>query len=305
MNDMKKYLFLLPVALAAACNSGTEFTSHTVEEPCTEIVAYLPAPGQFINDPTSGFDGVDTPEKAVAYAEKRFAAGTYVSLGGWGGCIVVRFDKPVPATGGYDLWVQGNQTSNSSEPGIVWVARDDDGDGAADDGVWYELRGSEYGKSGYRRNYSVTYTRPADRQDVAWSDSEGATGTIDYLPQFHAQANYYPAWLVEDEITFTGSLLPYNGEEGIIENTPSWLLRAYEWGYADNYSPVDAAGQRNRLSIGDAVTADGTPANLSQISLVKVQTGVNGKSPLKNNDIGETSTEVCGIGCYRVVTKSE
>ena len=49
----------------------------------------------------------------------------------------------------------------------------------------------------------------------------------------------------------------------------------------------------------DAVTADGSPANLQQIDFIKVQTGVNAKAPL----IGEISTEVCGIGCYRTVTK--
>ena len=55
----------------------------------------------------------------------------------------------------------------------------------------------------------------------------------------------------------------------------------------------------NRLRISDAVTADGSPANLQQIDFIKVQTGVNAKAPL----IGEISTEVCGIGCYRTVTK--
>lgn len=300
---MRKYLFLLPALLAAACNSGEEFTSSTIEEPCSEIIAYRPAPGQFINDPASGFAGVDTPEKALAYVRKRFDAGSYVSLGSWGGYLTVRFDKPVTATGGYDLWVAGNQGLNSSEPGIVWVAPDEDGDGEADDGLWYELRGSEWGKAGYVRNYSVTYTRPADAEAVSWRDSEGRTGTVDYLPQFHAQPNYYPAWIADNTLTFTGSLLPANGEQGIVENTPSWLLKAFEWGYADNLSTVDAAGQTNRFRLGDAVTADGSPARLRQIGLVKVQTGVLGKSPLKDNDIGETSTEVCGIGCYRVVTK--
>ena len=42
-----------------------------------------------------------------------------------------------------------------------------------------------------------------------------------------------------------------------------------------------------------------SPANLQQIDFIKVQTGVNAKAPL----IGEISTEVCGIGCYRTVTK--
>jgi len=38
----------------------------------------------------------------------------------------------------------------------------------------------------------------------------------------------------------------------------------------------------------DAVTADGSPANLQQIDFIKVQTGVNAKAPL----IGEISSTV-------------
>lgn len=56
----------------------------------------------------------------------------------------------------------------------------------------------------------------------------------------------------------------------------------------------------NRLRISDAVTADGAPANLAQVDFIMVQTGVNAKAPL----IGEVSTEVSGIGCYRTVTKT-
>lgn len=313
MKTMKKYAILFTALLAAACNSGEEQTTTTVEEACTRIVEYTPAPGQFINEPASGFQNVTTQEAACRYAEERIAAGNYVSLGGWGGYIVAKFDTPVPAanssaassTGGYDLWVKGNQMSNASEPGIVWVAPDADGDGTPDE--WFELRGSEYGKTGYIRNYSVTYTRPAAaKQDVAWTDSEGASGTIDYLPQYgHTQDSYYPAWISNNTLTFSGSRLPANGTTGQIENTSSWLLKPFEWGYADNLSEVDALRQVNRFRISDAVTADGTPANLREISFIKVQTGVNGKSPIKDNNIGETSTEVCGLGCYRTITRFE
>lgn len=43
------------------------------------------------------------------------------------------------------------------------------------------------------------------------------------------------------------------------------------------------------------------PANLAQVDFIMVQTGVNAKAPL----IGEVSTEVSGIGCYRTVTKKQ
>ena len=52
---------------------------------------------------------------------------------------------------------------------------------------------------------------------------------------------------------------------------------------------------------GMTLTADGEPANLTQVDFIKVQTGVNDARPL----IGEISTEVCGIGCFRTVTRKE
>ncbi len=112
----------------------------------------------------------------------------------------------------------------------------------------------------------------------------------------HTQA-YYPEWIVENEITFAGTRLPNNiGKAG-----EKWTMEAFAWGYADNYSASDRIGMTNRLRISDAVTADGAPANLSQVDFIMVQTGVNAKAPL----IGEVSTEVSGIGCYRTVTKKQ
>lgn len=72
-------------------------------------------------------------------------------------------------------------------------------------------------------------------------------------------------------------------------------------GVRRHYSASDRIGMTNRLRISDAVTADGAPANLSQVDFIMVQTGVNAKAPL----IGEVSTEVSGIGCYRTVTKKQ
>ena len=92
---MKRYALLILAAAAAACNSSEEFVSARVSQPADRIVEYTPAPGQFINEPQSGFTDVTTPEAACAYAEQRIAQGAYVSLGGWGGTLVARFDEPL------------------------------------------------------------------------------------------------------------------------------------------------------------------------------------------------------------------
>ena len=67
---------------------------------CTKVFEYTPAPGQFINETkTGGFNGSQTTaEAACAYAEERFATDIWVSLGGFGGYIVVGFDHSIENT---------------------------------------------------------------------------------------------------------------------------------------------------------------------------------------------------------------
>ena len=162
------------------------------------VIAYVPAPGQFINDAMVGFDGNETgPQAALEYADRRLhsvdaSLRGMVSLGGFGGYIVVGFDHSIQASGGYggyDFSITGNQFSGSSEPGVVWVMPDENGNGEPDDGPWYELRGA-YSDSSVR-SYSVTYYRP-DREDTAvrWRDSEGHEGEIARVSS-HPQS-YYP-----------------------------------------------------------------------------------------------------------------
>lgn len=292
---MKKYLFLLPL-LTAACNSGSVTTTTQRLESASEILEYTPAPGQFINEALSGFDNVTTPEAACRYAQGRLATGDYISLGGWGGYLVARFDKPVKALAeGYEIYIAGNPMATSSEPGVVWVMQDRNGNGLADDGPWFELRGSEFDRS--VRDYSITYTRPSDdNQPVQWRDNKGQTGEIERMNQ-HRQSSYYPAWIETSELTFEGVRLPDNVGQGTVEGEQAWTPTAFAWGYVDNYSKIDMARGYNRLRIADAITSDGLPARLQQIDFVKIQTGVNAKAPA----IGEISTEVCGIACMRIV----
>ena len=316
---MKKYAFPLAALLLAACNSGEEITTTQTDEPVARILEYTPAPGQFINEEArsggafdnvdtileytpapgqfingtmAGFDHVASEADALRYAADRLASNNWVSLGGWGGYLVAAFAEPVPNTGGYDLYVKGNAMNTSSEPGVVWVMQDANGNGMPDD-TWYELKGSEYDNAATIRGYAVTYTPLADGS-AAWTDDRGGSGTIDRMDE-HTQASYCPAWIEPADLKFTGTRLRDNVEQA----DGQWRPQAFAWGYADNFSTVDRIGTTNRLRISDAVTADGSPANLQQIDFIKVQTGVNAKAPL----IGEISTEVCGIGCYRTVTK--
>lgn len=304
---MKKYVLIL--LLATACNSSETITTSRIEEAASRVLEYTPAPGQFINNPQAGFPAdtpITTSAEAVAYAQARLKMGGepdagaetasygYVSLGGWGGYIVLGFDTPVPNTGDYDLYVTGNSFNGSSEPGIVWVAQDADGDGSHLGETWYELKGSEYANTKTRFGYEATYAEQADGT-VTWTDNNGGDGSIDRT--IHTQS-YVPAWV--QPLSYTGTRLPdnvlFDQETGIYDMT------SFAWGYVDNASTIDGAGTKNRFKIANAVDADGNPANLRQIDFVKIQTGVNCKA---GNNVGEISTEVCAVGCYRTVTQAE
>ncbi len=71
------------------------------------------------------------------------------------------------------LLLQETLFDGSSEPGIVWVMQDENGDGLPND-TWYELRGSEYGKAETWQDYAVTYHKPTGIQlPTPWTDNHG------------------------------------------------------------------------------------------------------------------------------------
>lgn len=257
-----------------------------------KVFEFLPAPGQFVNERYSAL----TMQEACNYAIERFNADAYVSLGGFGGYLIVGFDHSIDNMGGYNIAIKGNAFDGNSEPGIVWVMKDDNGDGLPND-IWYELKGSEYGKDETIADYAVTYYKPTEpKQNVKWRDNKGNEGEIDYIT-FHQQDYYYPLWVNEDSYTLCGTcLMARNYDKS--GNGTYWVNDNYDWGYADNYSLIDG-GEYNLFKISNAVKKDGTPADLKYIDFVKVQVGVNAKSGW----LGEISTEVFGIFDYNILKK--
>lgn len=265
-----------------------------------KVYEYTPAPGQFINElsQNTGFIGNETtPQQAIEYATKRLNKKAHVSLGSFGGYIIIGFDHSIAPSGReYDFAIQGNAFNSSSggsnEPGIVWVMQDINGNGQPDD-EWYELKGSETGIDGTIQDYEVTYYRPAPRAHTPWVDSEGNSGSVD-MNAYHGQEYYYPNWIKEDSYTLYGTrLTPRNNQDPV---TGYWANNAYEWGYVDNMGSdnlvggnvIDGSGQRNGFKIANAIYHDGTPVKLQYIDFIKVQCGVLSKSGW----LGEISTEV-------------
>ena len=315
---MKKYIYLLfAIIITSSCNKD-DVISEELEDyyrakteisvaEHTVVFEFTPAPGQFINETkVGGFTGEETtPEAAVAYATKRMNEGLYVSLGGFGGYIVVGFDHSIDNTGSYDFGIEGNSFKGSSEPGIVWVMQDKNGNGLPDD-TWFELAGSETGKETTVRNYAVTYYRPSEpQQPVKWTDNLGNEGEVDYLKQFHKQDYYYPLWITADSYTLTGTCLEARNYDQSGNGT-YWVQAEYDWGYVDNFSEIDrltddnnanAAANANYFKISNAIDAEGNPVDLKYIDFIKVQTGCNTKSGW----LGENSTEVFGFFDYSMI----
>lgn len=239
------------------------------------VFSYIPAPGQFIN--TSLGD--------MASVQKITTNGT-ITLGAWGGQIVLGFDHSVLNKAGDDLKVTGNAPGTAitpmAEAGIVWVMQDVNGNGLPDD-TWYELKGSAYSQPGYSREHSVTYFKPAAaRQDVQWKASDGTTGVVK-INAFNKQDSYYPDWISTDQYTLTGSILP---ADHIDATNPALVIsKPFDFGYADNTAGGDS------MDIDNAIDGNGNAVALKAIDFIKIQTGVMADL----GSLGEFSTELSSI----------
>jgi hypothetical protein len=243
----------------------------------TDLFDYLPAPGQFMNKAPGNLES----------AKGILGGKGMVSLGAWGGSIVLGFDHTVINKEGEDIIIYNNATGNFAEPGIIYVMQDENGNGKPDD-TWYEVAGSEFGNDGYIRDYSVTYTRPNPATaDVPWKDNQGKSGVV-ATNAFHKQS-YFPEWIEGNEYTITGSVL---SSRNIDMTNPSYITSApFEHGYADNTQGGD------KIDISNAVDKEGEKVTLKGIDFIKIQTGIQANMGW----LGELSTEVLGVADIRLV----
>ncbi len=250
----------------------------------TKVIEYMPAPGQFINEDNQYFA---TAEEANAEALKTLKNGNYVSLGGFGGYIVVGFDHSIASGAGYDFFIKGNPFHNSSEPGIIYVMQDANGNRMPDD-MWYELKGSNYNAPSTVRDYEVTYHKPTTKfSNVKWTDNKGGKGEIEYLQSFHNQDTYFPSWVTTSTYKLKGTRL----ETKVVFNETSkeYEMQDFEWGYVDNFGSDYITGQYlNGFKISNAVDIKGNAVKLEYIDFIKVQAAVNATA----GHLGEVSTEV-------------
>ncbi len=275
--------------------AGTYRRSYAGQALVNKVYELMPAPGHQVNGFIIVGDSYPencTHEEACDSALMHFQKGWSVSLGAQGGYIVAGFDHSVENSGDYDIGIKGNPYDYQSEPGIVWVSQDDNGDGLPND-QWFELAGSEYGTDNHTTEYAITYYRPEMKKSATgWRDCFGQTGYVPYMSYWNPHDFYWQPWVEGTFKTYFGSRLKDRStyEKGISNIPP------YDWGYADNLSKIDwfedPAGKMNHFRISDARTWDGQPANLEYIDFIKVQTAQTGSTP----NLGDISTEVYYIG---------
>lgn len=278
----------------------------------TKVLEYRPAPGQFVNTMPAYEEGdtQETMNEKVLNAIGNNKKGL-ITLGGYGGYVTVGFDHTIRnAKDANDFLVLGNAFANNSEPGIIQVAYDVNQNGQPDEEEWFEIAGSAHldpkQETWYEQvkqagnivetylDYSITYKKPAKEPTtneekenyIYWEDNKGHKG-YKVMNQYHSQP-YYPQWIEEEQLVFTGTCLPQNGINQGTEQVPCFVLSSFKYGYADNY-PNNAA--EAGIDIDWAVDKNGKPANLPGVDFIKIYTGVN----QENGWLGENSTEVCGV----------
>ena len=310
----------------------------------TRVFDYRPAPGQFINtmplcrvgEPidsvlarcqasicghvdtiTSTFHGQTITRIDTVWAE------SMISLGGYGGYVIVAFDHPVVNMHDYDFEIWGNAfvsdretNGGSSEPGIVMVGVDMDGDGVPSDAdKWYELAGSEYAHPKTQHDYTITYYRPDEGKQrtpsqvnpflndttyIHWTSNDVNPDSVSgYMSRntYHNQP-YWPLWLQgEETMTFSGTKLRCNAVDlGGDDGNSYFVQYFFDWGYVDNLPnnnefAVQGDGICNPgFKIDWAVDEQGRHVNLTHIDFIKVYNAMNQYCGW----MGESSTEVAG-----------
>ena len=203
--------------------------------------------------------------------------------------------------GGYEVWrvshqstyyIRGNPFAGWSEPGVIWVQEDGNGNGIPDE-MWYELKGavdSSADTSGrLARRHAVTYMNDGETGTQAdqagfeamgkyadprkyWADSRGRAGLWGSF--------WYSKW--PHRITFTGTLL---GNPNSI--MPTNAINA-SGGYVDSEYGANGAANDYNFPINRAIRADGSPITLKNVSFIKVHTGELCRSSV----FGDKSTEI-------------
>ena len=137
MKEMKKYIIIPLCIFAILPLSAQRMDDVAVHSQYITVVdEYRPAPGQFVNTLPAYEQGDDAACMAQKCTESLANnQRSMVCLGGYGGYITFHFDHSIANVQGQaDVLILGNSNfENNSEPGIVMVSKDENGNGLPDD----------------------------------------------------------------------------------------------------------------------------------------------------------------------------
>jgi hypothetical protein len=294
--NVGKYLGNVKIETESGTNSKSFVINVTTTKSpyITNVFEYIYGPGQHASLIPSNAKG----ESFIG--EPWTGSKSFTYLGGWGGYIVAGFDHSVTNAEGADFCIY-TQPGAASEPGIVFVMEDKNGDGKPND-TWYEIKGSEYNNSETINNYEVTYFKPQGNGNVKWSDNKGNNGEL--IPDFESGTWWWSGYGDKSSIKFSGVRLPNSYLNSSTQSgTEYWILRTglYTSGYAECYNNSDYNSKlkANFLDISNAVGGSGTLANLTKIDFIKVQSGVFQIAGWLN----EVSTEISGAADIHLLDK--
>lgn len=265
-----------------------------------KVLEFVPAPGQY----TNGSYTTDAVKKI------RSKNGGLLSLGGFGGYLVVEFEEPIKNDPlnpyGIDFTVFGNPFEVNGKPGIynqepgaVEVA-------VHEDGPWYHLAGSEYKNDDTYTDYEVTYWNPAGQSKDAgkWFDNKGREGLLG--ARRYPSPEQFPT-VNQEKYTLSGVSILNNfsaseiGTEkkqisyGYVDSVPV-LNTNYEQPNNPYTTPIQGSGG-DAMDISWAVDEYGKSIHLEEIKYVKVYSAINKFS----GNLGEVSTEISGMGASHPV----
>ncbi len=276
------------ISMASASKVNVEMEKDEYSPFLSEVIDLGLAPYSSVGAGNPFFGMTDTKKSAMETISKQInkdfsTSNTGLSLGPLGGYIVFKFDHTVMNVSGLRDFRIGSYANNMSypAPGIVYVAFDANQNGQPDEDEWYEIAGSEYGKTTTLSNLTVIYNRPDNFLTTASMGKEvndyitytinGVSGALSSGSMSNT-IPVWPYWLRESDegktITFTGvTQLPSNTQmNGMFPGATQW----YDYGYVSNSDPKDEV--RSSFDIDWAVDKDGKPVHLPGVDFVKVQT---------------------------------
>lgn len=270
------FLIAGAVAVAALAARADDFAS--------KVIAYNPAPGQFVSDPlyNDPNDALGPPDGAGKISGNNTSV---VTLGGYGGSITLGFeftvfDHPGNPFGldaivfGNAFYLQGDTERRWAEAALIEISYDANGNGLADDD-WYTIPGSSL-------SAPISLPLPSDFDGPVLVNNSGSSSVESY----YGYADVTPTLLLGDT----------NGD-GTIDD-PSMLPEEF---YTNPDDPMTTditpgSGGGDAFDIAWAIDpVTGAPANLVGFDFIRITTAVDSV----NGSFGEVSAEIDAVADVR------